>query len=225
MRHVLTRIVSIAAAAAAVTSMTACGGSDAVSAPGPSPLVTSPGQTTLVEPPSAAGTIPAIPTTDSPVGGGVIASEPSANTVGSAAAPAQADTGLDPCALLTASVAAAILAQPVGESITQPGEGNTTCGYRPADPAAQGFVSLTLYSVAGTEAVLDAAASGAFPDAKAVDGVGDAARVSMQGQAIGVLTGRTVFALGVFPQAADGQLLPVTEDQLIAAAHAVLDGQ
>jgi len=84
---------------------------------------------------------------------------------------------------------------------------------------------LTLYSVTGTRAILISAGKTAFPDAVPVDGVGDAALLSMQGQAIGVLFGTTVFALGLFPQKADGQLLPVTKDDLIAAAKAVVDGQ
>jgi hypothetical protein len=125
---------------------------------------------------------------------------------------------------LTAAVASQALGVPVGDKLTQPGEGNTTCGYRPADPAAQGFVSLTLYGVTGSKAVLDAAAT-QFPDAEPVDGVGDAAVLSMQTQAIGVLNGDTVFALGLFPQQADGKLAPITKDQLITLARAVLAGQ
>ncbi len=83
---------------------------------------------------------------------------------------------------------------------------------------------MTLYGVTGSEAVLETAAS-QFPGAEPVDGLGDAARVSVQSQAIGVLTGSTVFAIGLYPQQSDGQPLPVNEEQLIAAARAVLDGQ
>ena len=64
-----------------------------------------------------------------------------------------------------------------------------------------------------------------FPGAEPVDGLGDAARVSVQSQVIGVLTGSTVFAIGLYLQQADGQLLPITKDQLVAVARAVLDGQ
>jgi hypothetical protein len=135
-----------------------------------------------------------------------------------------ADATGDPCDLLTAAIATQALGVPAGEPITQPGEGNTTCAYRPADPGAQGMVVLTLYGVSGSEAVLDAAAL-QFPGAEPVDGLGDAARVSVQSQVIGVLTGSTVFAIGLYLQQADGQLLPVTKDQLVAVAHAVLDGQ
>lgn len=142
---------------------------------------------------------------------------------GSTEVPTEVPTA-DPCDLLTSAIASEALGVPVADKITQPGEGNTTCGYRPADPAAQGFVSLTLYGVTGTEAVLDAAAT-QFPDAESVDGIGDAARLSMQSQAIGVLTGSTVFALGLFPQQANGQLVPITRDQLIALANAVLAGR
>jgi|GEM_PF-3750731 len=141
----------------------------------------------------------------------------------SASGPVAAVKG-DPCDLLTAAIATQALGVPAGEPLTQPGEGNTTCGYRPADPGTQGIVVLTLYGVSGSEAVLDAAAT-QFPGAEPVDGLGDAARVSVQSQVIGVLTGTTVFAIGLFPQKSDGQLLPVTKDQLVAVAHAVLDGQ
>jgi hypothetical protein len=130
----------------------------------------------------------------------------------------------DPCDLLTAAIATQALGVPAGAPITQPGEGNTTCAYRPADPAAQGMVVLTLYGVSGSEAVLNAAAQ-QFPGAEPVDGLGDAARVSVQSQVIGVLTGSTVFAIGLYLQQSDGQLLPVTKDQLVSVAHAVLDGQ
>ena len=141
----------------------------------------------------------------------------------SASAPVADATG-DPCDLLTTAIATQALGVPAGEPITQPGEGNTTCAYRPADPGAQGMVVLTLYGVSGSEAVLDAAAL-QFPGAEPVDGLGDAARVSVQSQVIGVLTGSTVFAIGLYLQQADGQLLPVTKDQLVAVARAVLAGQ
>jgi len=157
------------------------------------------------------------------VAGGTVPTTDAAPTPTAAAAPV-ATPSSDPCDLLTAAVAGQALGMAVGDKSTQPGEGNTTCGYRPADPAAQGFVSLTLYGVTGSEAILNSAAQ-QFPDAEAVDGIGDAALLSMQGQAIGVLSGTTVFALGLFPQQADGQLVPVTKDQLIALAHAVLAGQ
>ncbi len=190
---------------------TGCGGSDAKSSantnvPSSATAITAAIATSSV----ATGSAGTVPTTDAAV-------------TTSAGAPVAAPTA-DPCDLLTAAVATQALGVPVGEKITQPGEGNTTCAYRPADPGAQGIVTLTLYGVIGSEAVLDTAAL-QFPDAEPVDGVGDSARVSVQGQAIGVLNGQTVFALGLFLQNPDGSLLPVSKDQLIAAARAVLAGQ
>lgn len=187
-----------------------CGGSDAKSST----------NTTVLAP---LGTVAIESTVATPAPAVTVPTTSAAAAPTSAAAPAATPTA-DPCVLLTAAIASQALGVPVGDKISQPGQGNITCGYRPADPAAKGFVSLTLYGVTGTEAVLDAAAT-QFPDAESVDGVGDAARLSMQGQAIGVLTGSTVFALGLFPQQADGQLAPITKDQLIALARAVLAGQ
>jgi hypothetical protein len=208
------RIASLALTTLLVAATSACGGSDAKPSASAASTADLPAAT-------------AAPAVSSPVD--TIGTEAPATSVDSAPTPpsaAPADGAIaDPCDLLTPAAAGVALGVAVGEALTQPGEGNVTCGYRPADPSAQGFVSLTTYSAVGTEAVLDQAAAQNFPDSKPVDGVGDAARVSLQGQAIGVLFGHTVFALGLFPQAADGQLLPVTEDQLIAAARAVLDGQ
>jgi hypothetical protein len=130
----------------------------------------------------------------------------------------------DPCALLTASVATAALGVAVGEPLRQPGEGNETCAFHPADTAAKGFVYLTTYSAEGSPELLAEAAT-TFRDAESVDGLGDAAVVSLEGQAVGVLFGHTVFALGLILQSSDGQVQPITKDQLIAAARSVLDGQ
>jgi hypothetical protein len=185
-----------------------CGGSDKTSA----------GDTTAEL--SAASVVTAASTV-----AGASGTVPPAEAAATTSAPGQAaGPSADPCELLTAAAASQALGVPVGEPITQPGEGNTTCAYRPADPGAQGLVALTLYGVTGSEAVLETAAS-QFPGAKPVDGLGDAARISVESQTIGVLTGSTVFAIGLYPQQSDGQLLPVNEDQLIAAARAVLDGQ
>jgi hypothetical protein len=189
---------------------TGCGGSDKASS---GDTNVAPSATTVVaETSSVAGT-------------GTPGTAPTSEEVSttSPSAPVAEPTG-DPCDLLTAAVATQALGVPAGEPLTQPGEGNTTCAYRPADPGAQGMVVLTLYGVSGSEAVLDAAAQ-QFPGAEPVDGLGDAARVSVESQVIGVLTGSTVFAIGLYLQQADGQLLPVTKDQLVAVAHAVLDGQ
>jgi hypothetical protein len=188
----------------------ACGGSAAKSA-------------NSVPPAAAPTAAPATPTTGVvPASPGTIPTTDAGATTSAASSVAHPTS--DPCDLLTAAVATKALGVPVGEKITQPGQGNTTCAYRPADSAAQGIITLTVYGVTGSEAVLDTAAL-QFPDAVPVDGVGDAARVSVQGQAIGVLSGQMVFALGLFLQQPDGSLLPVSKDQLVAAARAVLDGQ
>ncbi|MEY2446070.1 MAG: hypothetical protein QOE00_2650 [Ilumatobacteraceae bacterium] len=187
-----------------------CGGSDGAS----------PADTNAVPPVAAVTT-----TTPAPGGSGGSASVPGTEATATTAAPLTVATPTaDPCGLLTAAIAAQALGVPVGAPITQPGSGNSTCAYRPADPGAQSLVALTLYGVTGSPAVLDTAAA-QFPGAEPVDGLGDAARVSVQSQAIGVLSGATVFAIGLYPQQADGQLVPVTKDQLIAVAHAVLGGQ
>ena len=193
-----------------IAAASGCGGSDAKSS-------------TNTNESAAGGTIATEATPATPAPAVTLPTTSAATTPTSAAAPAATPTA-DPCNLLTAAIASEALGTPVGDKVTQPGEGNTTCAYHPADPAARGLVTLTLYGVTGSEAVLDAAAT-QFPDAEPVDGVGDAARLSMQSQAIGVLTGNTVFGLGLFPQQADGQPVPITKDQLIAVARAVLAGQ
>lgn len=203
------KFLSLACSSAALIGLTAaCGGSDAKSSANTNPPATATATAPITT--TAASTAGTLPSAD--VG------------ATSSAAPPVANPTADPCDLLTAAAATQALGVPVGEKITQPGQGNTTCAYRPADPGSQGIVTLTLYGATGSEAVLDTAAL-QFPDAVPVDGVGDAARLSVQGQAIGVLTGQTVFALGLFLQQPDGSLLPVSKDQLIAAARAVLAGQ
>ena len=205
------KFLSLACSSALLVGLTAaCGGSDAKSPADTNPSATATATATAPITTTAASTAGTVPSAD--VG------------ATSSAAPPVANPTADPCDLLTAAVATQALGVPVGGKITQPGQGNTTCAYRPADPGSQGIVTLTLYGVTGSEAVLDTAAL-QFPDAVPVDGVGDAARLSVQGQAIGVLTGHTVFALGLFLQQPDGSLLPVSKDQLIAAARAVLAGQ
>lgn len=207
------KCVALACSSVLLIGLTAgCGGGDEktsanTNVPSSAPAIAAADPTTSL----AAGPAGTVPTTD-------------VGATTSAPAPAVAAPTADPCDLLTAAVATKALGVPVGEKITQPGQGNTTCAYRPADPGAQGIVTLTLYGVTGSEAVLDTAAL-QFPDAVAVDGVGDAARVSVQGQAIGVLTGQTVFAVGLFLQNPDGSLIPISQDQLVAVARAVLDGQ
>jgi hypothetical protein len=205
------KYIALACSTALLIGVSAgCGGSDKASS----------GATNVA--PSAT-TVVAV--TSSIADAGTPATTPTSEEVStsSASGPVANPTG-DPCDLLTAAIATQALGVPAGQPITQPGKGNTTCAYRPADPAAQSMVVLTLYGVSGSEAVLDAAAQ-QFPGAEPVDGLGDAARVSVQSQVIGVLTGSTVFAIGLYLQQADGQLLPITKDQLVAVARAVLDGQ
>jgi len=140
--------------------------------------------------------VTAAPTSVQPTGGAdATATSPTTAAGGIPAAPVGGPV-TDPCALLTPDVAAAALGVPVGDPTTQPGEGNSTCSYAPADGSAKGFVLLTTYAVTGTQAVLDGAAQ-EFPGAIPVDGVGDAARVSVQAQVIGVLSGDVVFARSV----------------------------
>jgi hypothetical protein len=208
MRH-LSNLIALAGSTALLIGVAAgCGGT----------TKTSSDDTTAG--PSATSVVTTAPTVSGSSG-----TVPTSEVVATTSVPGPAtDPSADPCDLLTAAAAAQALGVPVGAPITQPGEGNTTCAYRPADSGAQGLVALTLYGVTGSEAVLETAAS-QFPGAEPVDGLGDAARVSVKGQTIGVLTGSTVFAIGLYPQQSDGQLLPVSKAQLVDAARAVLDGQ
>ncbi len=201
-------------AAALIIALAGCG-SDANTSQATTAATT--GATSAAPDNEASSTAPTVSTpeiTDVPV---------ATESAPSVAAPGDGPVS-DPCALLTALVATQVLGGAVGAPISTPGEGNATCTYHSEDPAAHGFVYLTTYTATGTQAVLDQAAL-SFPDAKAVEGVGDAAQVSPAAQAIGVLFGDTVFGLGLVLQSSDGQLLPVGEDQLIAAAQAVLSGQ
>jgi len=166
----------------------------------------------------------AVLTSDSTAASAPGSGAPTSTTVGATPGPGGNGPVTDPCELLTAAIAASVLGVEVGDPTVVPGEGNQTCSYRPVDATTQGFVLLTTYSAAGSEAVLDEAAT-QFPGATPVDGVGDAAQVSVGSGVIGVLTGSTVFALGIFLQSTDGQVVPVSEEQLIAAARAVLDGR
>jgi hypothetical protein len=205
----ISNLMALAGSTAVLVIVTAgCGGS----------AKTSSGETNAEQ--SAASVVTTAPTV-SGSSGTMPTSEVAATT--SAPGPA-ADPSVDPCELLTATVAAQALGVPVGGPKTQPGEGNTTCAYRPLDAGARGLVTLTVYGVPGSVAVLDQAAR-QLPGSESVDGLGDAARVSVQGQAIGVLSGSTVFAMGLYLQQPDGQLLPVSKAQLVDAARAVLDGR
>jgi Protein of unknown function (DUF3558) len=125
-----------------------------------------------------------------------------------------------PCDLLTKAIAETALGAPVRAAKQGSGPGNTTCSYRVVDNASIAQVYVTTYATKGTEAGLDAAAS-QFTNAYAVDGVGDAARVSLEDHAIGVLKGDVVIAIGMIAPGNDQGLAPVTEKQLVDVAKAV----
>ena len=137
-------------------------------------------------------------------------------------APRTTGSPTDPCSLLSPDIAAAAIGAPVGEPQRTTEAGNASCAYHAADPSTNRFVYLTTYAVVGSPSIL-AAAAATFLDAQAVTGLGDAADVSVQSQAVGVLVGTTVFALGVIQQNADGTLKLLSQDQLVAVARAVLD--
>jgi hypothetical protein len=126
-----------------------------------------------------------------------------------------------PCVLLTKQIAEQALGIPVGAPHEAPGQGNETCNYPAADTSQIARVYLTTYAAIGSVAVLDQAAA-QFTNAHAVDGVGDAARVSLEDHAIGVLKGDLVFGIGLIPPSQAQDITPVTEQQMIKLANAVL---
>lgn len=128
-----------------------------------------------------------------------------------------------PCDLLTKQIAEQALGIPVGAPTQAPGQGNETCNYDAADKSVLARVYLTTYAVKGSVAVLDQAAA-QFTNAYAVEGVGDAARVSIEEHAIGVLKGDFVFAIGLIPPSHGQDITPVTEQQMVKLANAVLAG-
>jgi hypothetical protein len=125
-----------------------------------------------------------------------------------------------PCDLLTRPIAEDALGVAVGEPVKTPGEGNETCTYKGTDKTKTAMVYLTTYAAKGSVAVLDQAAA-QFANAHAVDGVGDAARVSVDDHAIGVLEGDVVFGIGLIPPSSGQGITPVTESQLVDLANAV----
>lgn len=147
-------------------------------------------------------------------------------TTAAQSAPAGNSAGspTDPCSLLSPDIAAAAIGVPVGDPRRVTDKGNVSCAYHAADPAVNRLVYLTTYAVVGSPSIL-ASAAATFRDARSVPGLGDAADVSLQSQAVGVLVGTTVFALGVAQQNVDGTLQLLTEDQLVAVARAVVDGR
>jgi hypothetical protein len=149
-----------------------------------------------------------------------------ATTTTSAPAPAGSASGTpsrNPCDLLTQNIAETALGVPVAAPRQAPGQGNETCSYRATDNSLRATVFLTTYAAKGTEAGLDAAAT-QFTKSYAVNGVGDAARVSIADHAIGVLKGDVVIAIGLIPPSSGQAIAPVTEAQLVNVAKAVVLG-
>ena len=140
-------------------------------------------------------------------------------TLNSAASPGSGSPSRKPCDLLTKKIAEDALGVPVGGPKDFPGQGNETCGYTTADGVGQ--VLLTTYAAKGTAAALDQAAK-SFTNAYAVEGVGDAARVSLEDHAIGVLRGDFVFGMALMLPGSDQNITPVTEAQLVKLADALL---
>ncbi|MEO5843102.1 MAG: DUF3558 family protein [Acidimicrobiales bacterium] len=128
-----------------------------------------------------------------------------------------------PCDLLSKRIAEDALGVPVAAPTQVPGPGNETCNYRATDTSVTAMVYLTTYTAKGTTAALDQAAA-QFKNAYAVSGVGDAARVSIDEHAIGVLKGDFVFAVGLIPPTKGQTITPVTEAQMVKLANAVLAG-
>ena len=125
------------------------------------------------------------------------------------------------CDLLTKKIAEDALGIPVGAPTKAAGEGNETCNYGAADKSQLARVYLTTYAVTGSMAVLEQAAT-QFKNAYAVNGVGDAARVSIEDHTIGVLDDAFVFGIGMIPVSQGQTISPVTEAQLVKLANAVL---
>lgn len=126
----------------------------------------------------------------------------------------------DPCSLLTKSIAEGALGLAVGAGHKTVLPGNVTCAYAPADGRANVFVLLTTYAASGRAAL--ATATKVFRDAKPVPDLGDAALVSRQAHAVGVLSGDLLFGVSLLRP--DGLSVPpaVAEAQVIALARTVL---
>jgi hypothetical protein len=144
-------------------------------------------------------------------------------TVAAPAGTASGTPSRKPCDLLTKKIAEETLGIPVGAAQEAPGEGNETCSYGAADTSQLARVYLTTYAVKGSVAVLDQAAA-QFKNASAISGVGDAARVSIEDHAIGVLKGDLVFGAGLIPVSQGQTIAPVTKEQMATLASAVLAG-
>jgi hypothetical protein len=158
--------------------------------------------------PAASSSAPSEPATTD-------ASDPTGNATGT--------PKTDPCDLLTKGMAEGALGVPVGKATRTPGEGNVTCSYSPADGTSNVFVLLTTYAASGEAAL--ATATKAFPDAKPVPDLGDAALVSRQGHAIGVSVGDLLFGMSLLRADAFDVSPAVSEAQLITLAHTVVDSR
>jgi hypothetical protein len=191
-------------AAATMALLTACGGSSGTSA----------------APSSAA----AAGSASTAAGASLTSSSQAPTTTTPASGSGSGTPSLKPCDLLTKTIAEDALGVPVGDAKDVPGEGNETCVYSGADKAVIAKVLLTTYSTPGTTAGLDQAAA-QFKNAYAVNGVADAARVSIEDHTIGVLDGDFVFGLTLIPPSQGQDLAPVTEAQLVTIANAVLAGR
>lgn len=150
---------------------------------------------------------------------GAVTGDPTTTTVNGTTGSGTGTPSRKPCDLLSKKIAEDALGVPVGDPKDFPGQGNDTCGYTTADGVGQ--VLLTTYAAKGTTAALDQAAT-QFTNAYAVNGVGDAARVSLEDHAIGVLTGDFVFGMALMLPGSDQDVTPVTEAQLVKLANAVL---
>lgn len=129
----------------------------------------------------------------------------------------------DPCDLLTKGMAEAALGVPVGAPKKQPGEGNVTCYYSPADGTHNVYALLTTYAASGEAALMTA--TSAFPDAKRVPDLGDAAIVSRRGHAIGVAVDDLIFAVSVLKAGSLTADPAVVEAQLVTLANTVVDSR
>jgi hypothetical protein len=160
---------------------------------------------------------------DSPPSSAAASDSASAEPGEVSAEPAEGDPATDPCELFTQEMAEAALDAPVGPATKQPGEGNVTCYYTPADGSANVFALLTTYVGSGEDALATATAE--FPDARPVQGLGDAAFVSRQGHAIGVAVDDLLFAMSLLKADAFTGDPAVAEAELIEAAHVVVDSR
>jgi hypothetical protein len=161
--------------------------------------------------------------TETPPTSATSAAQQSSTSAASRPGSATGTPSQKPCDLLTRGIAEDALGVTVGEPSQTPGEGNATCTYKGTDTSKTAMVYLTTYAAKGSVTVLDQAAA-QFANARPVDGVGDAARISLEEHAIGVLDGDVVFGIGLIPPSTGQAIAPVTESQMVELANAVLAG-